>query len=303
MGYCIQRRISLLKGIVATTIRQGFQELKLNLEITELQESTVSTRQQNVRDTVEKEMDVLDSFLTGSYRRNTLIAPLSDADVDIFIVLSSKYYSPDGHASLLDNLKRGLRKAYPKTPDISRNGQAVTITFTDFKVDVVPALNRQGGGYLIPDSILKRWISTDPKRHVEIWSSHNKSHKGDLIPLIKVTKGWNKLHSALLRSFHLEALILQILTNVTISDFPSGVRYAFDKARTQVQFPVLDPAGYGGNVGAYLNSQDKINEVVSRLEAAYRRAVEAEQLEREGNTRQAFEKWRLIFGEYFPAYG
>jgi hypothetical protein len=288
---------------MATTITQGFQQLKQNLEITDLQELTVSTRQQNVRDAVEKEMDVLDSFLTGSYRRNTLIAPLSDADVDIFIVLSSKYYSLDGYASLLDNLRQVLRKTYPKTPDISRNGQAVTITFTDFKVDVVPAFNRQGGGYLIPDSILKRWISTDPKRHVEIWSAANKTHNGDLIPFIKMLKDWNKQHSALLQSFHLEALILQVLTNVTISDFPSGVRYVFDKARTQVQFPVLDPAGYGGNVGAYLNSQDKINEVASRLEAAYRRAVEAEQLEREGKTRQAFEKWRLIFGEYFPAYG
>jgi len=303
MGYCIQRRISLLKGIVATTIRQGFQELKLNLEITELQESTVSNRQQNVRDTVEKEMDVLDSFLTGSYRRNTLIAPLSDADVDIFIVLSSKYYSPDGHASLLDNLKRGLRKTYPKTPDISRNGQAVTITFTDFKVDVVPALNRQGGGYLIPDSILKRWISTDPKRHVEIWSSHNKSHKGDLIPLIKMTKGWNKRHNSIFRSFHLEALVLQILTNVTISNFPSGIRYVFDRARTHIQFPVRDPTGYGGHVGAYLDTRSKINDVSSRLETAYNRAVEAEQLDLKGMPQQAFEKWRLIFGDYFPAYG
>jgi small multidrug resistance pump len=34
--------------------------------------------------------------------------------------------------------------SYPKTPDISRNGQAVMITFTDFKVDVVPAFYRNG---------------------------------------------------------------------------------------------------------------------------------------------------------------
>jgi tRNA nucleotidyltransferase (CCA-adding enzyme) len=150
---------------MSTTIDQGFAKLQQNLEITDLQEKTVSTRQQNVREAVEGHLKVLDSFLTGSYRRNTMIAPLSEADIDIFIVLSAEYYQPEGQASLLDRVKRVLQRTYPKTPDISRNGQAVTIRFTDFKVDVVPAFYRNGGGYFIPDSVLRRWIATcsDPR--------------------------------------------------------------------------------------------------------------------------------------------
>lgn len=286
-----------------TTIKQGFERLRQNLEITDLQESTVSTRQQNVREAVEKEMSVLDSFLTGSYRRNTMILPLSEADVDIFIVLDSSYYEQDGQATLLDRVKRVLKKTYTKTPEISRNGQSVTITFTDFRVDVVPGFYRNGGGYLIPNSILKRWVSTDPKRHVALWSDANKAHNGDLVPLIKMIKGWNKKHSELLQAFHLETIVLQVLNNVTISDFSSGARYVFDKARTQVQYVCTDPAGYGGNVGGYLNTQDKVDAVVDRLETAYRRAVEAEQLETAGYTAQAFDKWRMIFVDYFPVYG
>jgi hypothetical protein len=65
-------------------IYQGFEKLRQNLEITGLQESTVSTRQRTVREAVSSEMEVLDSFLTGSYRRSTMIAPLSQADIDIF---------------------------------------------------------------------------------------------------------------------------------------------------------------------------------------------------------------------------
>src|SRR5438270_13707708 len=38
---------------MAKTIDQGFRDLRSNLEITGLQEETVSTRQQNVRDAVE----------------------------------------------------------------------------------------------------------------------------------------------------------------------------------------------------------------------------------------------------------
>lgn len=111
---------------MATTTNQSFQQLKANLEITGLQQQTVSTRQQNVRDAVAAGLTVLDSFLTGSYRRSTMIAPLKEADIDVLVVLDSSYFSQGGQASLLDKVKTTLKKTYPTTPNISRNGQAVT---------------------------------------------------------------------------------------------------------------------------------------------------------------------------------
>jgi hypothetical protein len=46
----------------------------------------------------------------------------------------------------------------------------VTITFSDFAVDVVPAFERHWwyGGYLICDS--GSWIETNPKKHTDISS-------------------------------------------------------------------------------------------------------------------------------------
>ena len=67
---------------MATTIPQSFLKLKQNLEITGLQESTVSTRQTNIRNVIDADLTVQDSFLTGSYSRKTMIAPLKEADVD-----------------------------------------------------------------------------------------------------------------------------------------------------------------------------------------------------------------------------
>lgn len=288
---------------MARTITQGFEQLRQNLEITGLQSETVSTRQQSVRSVLDDGLTILETFLTGSYRRNTMIAPLKEADVDIVAVMDTSYYQRDGQVSLLDKVKRVLLKRYPRTPKISRDGQAVTITFTDFCVDVVPAFNRQGGGLLIPDSIQKRWIETDPKRHVEIWAEANKNHEYKLVPIIKMVKAWNKMHSALLRSFSLETLTLQALSNVTISDYSSGVRSAFGKARSQVRSAVYDPAGYSGNVALYLDTYEKVNQVVTRLETAYQRAVNAEGLDQRGRPDLAFDKWRMIFGDYFPAYG
>ena len=288
---------------MATSVLQAFREFGQNLEITDLQATTVSTRQQNVRAAVEKRLSVLDSFLTGSYRRHTMIAPLKEADVDVFVVLSSSHFERNGQAALLERVRQVLRETYPETPRISPNGQAVTISFTDFEVDVVPGFGRQGGGYLIPDSTKSRWIETDPKRHVDIWAEANKVHNGDLVPIMKMLKAWNRAHSATLRSFHLEVLVLQTFDRVTISDYPSGARFFFDKARTRELTTAPDPAGYGDAVGGYLDSITKIHAVVERLETAYTRAREAERFDGEGRTRAAVEKWQTIFGDYFPAYG
>jgi len=294
---------------MATTVLQSFVELKENLGITGLQTSAISTRQTNVRSVAEKDLTVLDSFLTGSYARDTMIAPLKEADIDIFIVLDNRYYynynngQNGGQAGLLDLVKRTLRKTYTQTPDISRNGQAVTIRFDDFVVDVVPGFNRQGGGFLIPNSVTQTWLETDPKKHVEIMSAANKAHNGDLVPLAKMIKAWNKNIGSYFNSFHLEVLALQILNEVTISNFPSGVRYFFDKGKDLINKKNLDPAGYGGDVGSYLNTQEKIQEAVAKFQLAYERAIKAESFAIQYHIPSAVETWIKIFGDYFPAYG
>lgn len=282
------------------SLDQGFRLLRTNLEITDLQAETVSIRQRKVRDAIAAQLSVKESFLTGSYMRSTMIAPLKEADVDIFVVLDVGYYKQGGQAALLDLVKQALLKTY-KTPDISRNGRAVTVVFSDFVVDVVPSFYRKGGGFLIPDSRDSKWIQTDPKKHVELWTETNKAHSGSFVPLVKMLKGWNKVHSALLSSFHLETLARQVFTNVAISSYPSGVRYFFDRSRALIPFILDDPAGYPGGVGQ--TTQSERDGILSRLETALSRAKDAEQHEAAGRTSAAFERWRLVFDGYFPAYG
>lgn len=286
---------------MATTVPDAFRQFKSNLEITNLQEGTMSTRQQNVRDAVAADFMVLDTFLTGSYRRNTMIAPLTTADVDVFVVLDPKYHAPGNQGDLLEAVKKSLKRKYPTTPKIKPDGQAVTITFTDFKVDVVPGFYRTGGGFLIPDENIGRWIETDPKKHVELWSSSNKTHNGLLVPLIKMMKCWNRSNSELFRSFHLEVLTRNVLTDVTIVDYPSACRWVFDKMREKVWRKISDPAGYSDDVASYLLKTDA-DKMVAKLDQAYKKAVEAESWASHGYQRSALDEWRKIFGDYFPAY-
>ena len=293
---------------MAITASKAFEEFRRNLEITPLQSATVSSRQQNVRNVVAAGFIVLSDFQTGSYSRSTMIAPLSEADVDIFFVLDPQHFQNyngknGGPAGLLDSVKRTLQRTYTRTPDISRNGQAVSVRFTDFVVDVVPGFNRQGGGYLIPDAIGNRWLETDPRSHVELISDSNKAHNGDLVPLIKMIKGWNKNSGSFFRSFHLEVLALSILNNISISNYPSGIRYFFEQGQRLISEKNPDPAGYGDDVGRYIDNADKVRDAINRFQTAYERAARAEGSAARGQSRDAIDTWGKLFGSYFPTYG
>ena len=116
-------------------------------------------------------------------------------------------------------------------------------------------------------------------------------------------KAWNRNIGRQFQSFHLEVLAYHILKGVTISDFPSGMRYFFDKGRELIARENPDPAGYSGNVGYYINTQEKVKVAVEKFMLAHDRAVKAEDYARRGGAQTAIEKWIQVFGDYFPAYG
>jgi hypothetical protein len=288
------------------TRAQAFERLRSNLELTGLQEKTVALRQQNVRDAVAKQLTVVDDFLTGSYRRQTLIRPLGRADVDIVVVLD-RSYKDRGPRAVLDLVRSALLSEYKKGPEISRNGQAITITFTDFIVDVVPAFVRPwwaDAGWDICDSGSNGWISTNPKRHVEISARANRVHDGQLVPRIKQLKAWNRTVGEPLHSFHLEALAWAIFGrtgwwyNSKDNDWDAA-RFFFKKARTKLSEPLHDPSGTGKDVASYLDGTS-LKSAVSKTESTFDRCNRAEQALKDGDLLAMHKMYRQVFGDYYP---
>jgi selenocysteine lyase/cysteine desulfurase len=97
-------------------------------------------------------------------------------------------------------------------------------------------------------------------------------------------------------------MTIDILTNVTISNFWSGARFVFDKGREKIKFKQHDPAGYGDQINP-LDNVTTVEDAVSRFQTAYNRAVKAEHFANNGKIAEAYDEWRKIFGGYFPAYG
>jgi hypothetical protein len=293
--------------VTTLTRKQAFEELRSNLELTGLQETTVATRQKNVRAAVASQLTVVDDFLTGSYRRQTLVGPLKRADVDVVVVLDRRY-KERGPKAVLEMLKKALLVEYTRTPAISRNGQAVTITFTDFVVDVVPAFVRPwwtwNQGWEICDSGSDSWITTNPKKHVELSATANRAHDGQLVPRIKQLKAWNHTVGEPLRSFHLEALAWSIFgtswmwKNGQSSDWASA-RYFFNKATGELKGQLHDPAGTGSDVAAYLRGT-ALDSAVGKVTSAYERCVRAEKCAKDDDLAGMHMAYGQVFGDYYP---
>lgn len=285
-----------------STISGAFNELKSNLEITDLQESTVSTRQQNVRAAVEKDFTLAESFLIGSYKRHTMIAPLKEADIDVFVVLDDDPHWDDYHQApnqLLQDLKTTLKKTYPDTPSIKPDGPAVTITFTDFKVDVVPAFIHDHGGYLIPDQSNSQWMRTDPKVHTDYISQANDYNDDDLVPLIKMIKQWNRHHDHKFRAFYLELLAAEAFNFANISSWQVGFASFISHAIDNIADGIGDPAGHEGYVKQY--DTGDYNSCWTLLRNTADVIYKAGVYESNGDLAAASEQWQRVFSSnYFP---
>lgn len=292
------------------TVTSAFADFRGNLEITGLQESLVAARQAKVRAAVARDLTVHDSFLTGSYRRRTLIAPMRDADVDIMVVLD-RTYRRRGPRAVLDLVNGTLRETYPSSK-VSRNGQAVTISFSDFTVDVVPAFTSwwDSDSLNICNSGDDSWIRTSPRKHVEISSKINKRTGGLLVPTVKILKAWNRAAGRPLRSFHLETLAWKILDpgwfqaaswgpGVGMGSDPENISRFFAEAQDRLRRKLPDPARDEGDVGSYLTDRAR-EDAISKLATAASRCARAGQLHADGDEAGANTLYRRVFGDAFP---
>jgi hypothetical protein len=136
----------------------------------------------------------VETFLAGSYRRDTAIRPRREngvtarPDVDIFVITNHKAdESPD---SVLDFLEDAVREGYS---EVKRQRRSLCVTTAGADMDIVPLIE-DGDRFLIPDCALKEWVVTNPPKHTEWTTQINDQASGRFKPLAKIMKWWRRLH-------------------------------------------------------------------------------------------------------------
>lgn len=295
---------------MATTITQSFAEYKANLEIKDRQESLVATRRANVVKVLRQKLSLHDeeSKVTGSWDRNTLTRNLSEGDVDVMVILhygdNKQWDTSAGTIKALDRFRDILNDAYPNTPK-RRDRNCISMRFSEFQLDVVPAFKTDTGRYKIPDSARQQWLVTDPFAFAAKITEVNKAMGGTFVPLIKMVKGWNRNVGWPIRSFHLESLMYQHYRTYTQSyTYPSTLKVFFEALPGYLTSACYEPVT-GDRVDTYLDN----NASKTKRQIAIEKAQAASTASRNTLAHQdqypitAIREWKALLGEFFPAYG
>jgi len=176
------------------------------------------------------------SYLSGSYARDTAIAPLDDVDI-IFVVNPQAwqtgllYYSPPTPETILHSFANAVRYRYPNS-SVKMQRRSICLQLNHLDIDVVPAIDGEPSGQMIwiPDAETGKWIKSSPKTHSDVATSINKDRGGNFKPLVKLLKNWNfNLPStANLKSFILETMAARLFQNVGIPTLEQGLLIFFD---------------------------------------------------------------------------
>ena len=280
-------------------IDDAFDKLKSNLEITQTESKLAQTRHQLVRDHIEGSWELVDHFLTGSYRRHTKTKKLKD--VDIFVVVD-----PDGpQGSLAEGSGRSAVLALrallaTRWSDLDADDNVVTIKYGDEDVasyEVAPVFPRKGSGYTMPNGA--GWMDTDPQEQAVLVTAKNEDCDGKFVPFVKMVKGINReAGDPIEPAFLLEVMGLELVLD-PFGRYRDEIRFFLASVSDQIVNDWPDPVGLGPNVnaGIGIGRRRQLSEVVRGWLGV---AEEALLLENEGKERAAVEAWRELFGWRMP---
>jgi hypothetical protein len=252
----------------------------------------------------------VDTFLSGSYRRDTAIRPVTKEgeeerpDVDIIVV--TNHTLNDEPKDVLNLLYRTLKEKYD---DIRKQARSVGISTASADMDAVPIIAPQGmeGTLYIPDRKLSQWLVTNPPRHTSWTTEINQVSGGRFKPLVKLMKWWrreNPTVSKRPKGFVIECIAAECMDfeETQYADLFLGTlegivtKYAMYIAAGSLPF-IKDPGVPSSSVTSGMT--------FAAFEGFYNKAEAHAELGRRAQKEQDPEKaltlWRKIFGPRFPA--
>lgn len=301
----LYRLNELRKATAASTLDGAINNFLQALELTDTQSGLVSNRQQLVREKAAASnlFDVEKSQLIGSYARDTQIRSVKSTDfidVDSFLILEGternleRYWrNKDGGYKILDDLKNALNGYQGLTAKVDR--PAVTLSWSNMTMEMVPAFRRNGGGFLIPSQnwLDNEWQVSDPILDAERITQANKKCNGNFKPLVKMLKCWNRKNSKVLSSFGIET-VLYHSTASSFQSFNFELSWFFKKLREFNGKSVESPSGLGKPISINLGFYEQIE-----IQAAENNIKKAFALASDGRHQEAIKIFGSVFGHPF----
>lgn len=188
----------------------------------------------------------------GSLAKRTYVNGLSDVDALVFVNRSELIdKSP---AEIQAYFVDCLRQRFPNT-EIRKGSMAVTVTFSDMEVQLLPAI-RMKTGIRLPLPDVTGWSDVvRPEKFASKLSNQNQRCSGKLVPTIKLAKlVLAKLpEDQQLAGYHVESLAVRVFEGYNEPFTTKAMlRYFFLEAHTHLLSRIGDSTGQSFHVDDYL---------------------------------------------------
>lgn len=283
------------------SVTEMFTEFIANLAIDKSETITLrygeltSTLNKTFRDTESKTANTLQ---VGSFGRSTGIKGISDLDM-LYIMPKTKWdtYKDGRQLNLLQDVKASILTRYPKT-DIRVDRLVVTVTYTDFHVEVQPVFEQDDGSFKYPDTKNGgSWKSTKPRLEMEAIAKLDSEKNMNLRRLCKMTRAWKNKHGVGMGGLLIDTLAYNFLSLTNEYDTKSFLYYDYlsrDFFQYLSALPKQDRYDAPGS-----KQHVKVKKPFQRKASkAYSLCIEAIAAEKEKGVNN---KWKKIFGQPFPA--
>jgi len=284
------------------SVAEMFSDFVSNLAIANAE--TISTRYGELTSALNKqfrdtESKTANTLQVGSFGRKTGINGISDLDM-LYIMPKTKwadYNKAGGQLSLLQDAKDAILKRYPATK-VKVDRLVVTVTYTNFHVEVQPVFEQDDQSYLYPDTKNGgSWKTTKPREEMTAVADLDTQKNANLRPLCKMARAWKNKHGVGMGGLLLDTLAYNFLDSTTDFDTKSFLYYDWmsrDFFKYLSELPEQTEYAAPGS-RQRVKVKKKFQKKAKKAHKLCVEAIEAE------NQKNVNDKWKKVYGRPFPA--
>lgn len=284
------------------TVAEMFSEFISNLVITNSE--TISGRYGEITAALNKQFRDTESktdntLQVGSFGRKTAIDGISDLDM-LYIMPKTKwdtYNVRGGQLKLLQDTKAAISARYPST-DVRVDRLVVTVTYTDFHVEVQPVFEQDDKSYKYPDTKNDgAWKITKPREEMDEIANMDVAKNSNLRRLCKMARAWKNKHGVGMGGLLIDTLAYNFLTATNEYDDKSYLYYDY-LSRDFFKYLADEPekteyAAPGSHQRVRVKKRFQ-----GKAKKAYDLCLKAISAEGQNNVN---DKWKAVYGRPFPA--
>ena len=285
------------------TIDEGFRDFLVRLTPSAAESVAAKNHRASIEACLKYNFGLKRFARIGSFGNGTSVSGCSD--VDYLACLPTDQLTQVSTSSLV-KVRNALDTRFPNT-GVHVNCPAVVVPFGGTAAgttEIVPAdFVSASNGYKTYDiaDCSGGWMKASPDAHNAYVQWVDDKLGGKVKPLIRFIKAWKYLRDVPISSFYLELRVAKYAAEeqsiVYEYDVQRVLKLLWDGQLARMQ----DPMGVSGYISP-CKTDAFHTDALSKLFTALTRANKARAAADAGNIQDAFDWWRLLYNDQFPAY-